>query len=293
MALEASNASPISHVVHARSHVSRCCHQLGAAGVKADVQHLVSVPPQCKNALPRFDIPDFACSVDGARDTEIPCKIELRGANLPTMALERVDASTRPHIPKLACVIERSSDNEVTIGVEIERHDLGGVAQQRVQLRAGVHIPKLGCVVHTSGSNERALGIKAQADNLRQVPPQRVKAVPRLRVPNFAGFIKRPSNNTIPKGIVEGDCVHDILMSIQRQKFVTCHSIPYFATSVVRTGDEFVTRLVEGTVCQRQDVGTKHLKQIKKLLPIAGHTSHQLLEQLPNLRLPGLGNQRL
>ena len=55
--------------------------QLGASGVESDIEYLVSVPPQCFDALPAHDVPQLAGVVDGPGGCVVRGEVELRTGN--------------------------------------------------------------------------------------------------------------------------------------------------------------------------------------------------------------------
>ena len=50
-------------------------------------------------------------------------------------------------------------------------------------------------------------------------------------------------------------------MALQGQQFIARDGVPHFAGSIVTSSDELVTRLVERTVCEGENVCTQDLKQ--------------------------------
>ena len=50
-------------------------------------------------------------------------------------------------------------------------------------------------------------------------------------------------------------------MALQGQQLIARDGVPHFAGSIVTSSDELVTRLVERTVCEGENVCTQDLKQ--------------------------------
>jgi hypothetical protein len=72
----------------------------------------------------------------------------------------------------------------------------------------------------------------------------------------------------------------------KRKKFFTCDGVPHFASSVVRTSDEFISRLVESTVSEREEMSPQYLKQLELLFLIFHLFLNQLLDELFQLGTP-------
>jgi hypothetical protein len=72
----------------------------------------------------------------------------------------------------------------------------------------------------------------------------------------------------LPEGVIEGHAVDHIVVLVQGKQFLARVGVPNFTGSIVGASDEFVTALVEGTVCQGKQMGAKHLEKSELLLLI-------------------------
>jgi hypothetical protein len=72
----------------------------------------------------------------------------------------------------------------------------------------------------------------------------------------------------------------------KRKQFFTSDGVPHFASSVVRTSDEFISRLVESTVSEREEMSPQYLKQLELLFLIFHLFLNQLLDELFQLGTP-------
>jgi hypothetical protein len=69
-------------------------------------------------------------------------------------------------------------------------------------------------------------------------------------------------------------------MVFQRQQLFTRDGVPDFASSIVRTCDELIARLVEGTVGEREEMSPQYFKQLELLFLILHLLFDQLLDEL-------------
>ena len=79
-----------------------------------------------------------------------------------------------------------------------------------------------------------------------------------MRWRNKKNLLKKAGH--LPEGVIESHAVDHIVVLVQGKQFLSGVSIPNFAGTIVGASDEFVTAFVEGTVCQRKQMGAKHLE---------------------------------
>lgn len=72
---------------------------------------------------------------------------------------------------------------------------------------------------------------------------------------------KRACYDSVSPWIVKSNGVNHITVSFKTNKLLTSFCAPYLTRSIIATSDEFVTLLVEGTICKRQDMCPQNLKQ--------------------------------
>lgn len=87
-------------------------------------------------------------------------------------------------------------------------------------------------------------------------------------VPYLGCFIEGTSDNQISKWIIEGHSINDVFVLLERQQLVTCLGIPDLACPIIRSCNEFVTRLVESTIGEGQKMGSKLFEQFEFLFLI-------------------------
>jgi len=87
-----------------------------------------------------------------------------------------------------------------------------------------------------------------------------------MRWRNKTKLLEKAEN--LPEGIIEGHAVDHIVVLVQRKQFLARVGVPNFAGSIVGASDEFVTALVEGTVCEGKQMGAKYFKKSEFLLLI-------------------------
>ncbi len=92
----------------------------------------------------------------------------------------------------------------------------------------------------------------------------------------------------LPKGVVEGHCVNDICVFVKGEQFLTCVSVPDFASAVVASRDELTAIFVKRTVSKRQQVCAQYLKQAEALLLVFHLLFNQFFDEFLELRLAGL-----
>ena len=82
-------------------------------------------------------------------------------------------------------------------------------------------------------------------------------------------------------------------MLIQRKQLLAGIRVPHLASPIVRSRDELVSRLVECAIGQRKQMGSQDLVESELLLLVFLLLFDQLLNELLQLRLAGLGDQGL
>ena len=113
------------------------------------------------------------------------------------------------------------------------------------------------------------------------------------RVPDFSFSVEGSGHDFVAVGVVKSHRVHDVGVLIEGEQLLTGDGVPDLAGSVVGACDEFVSRLVECAIGQRKQMGSQDLVESELLLLVFLLLFDQLLNELLQLRLAGLGDQGL
>ena len=117
-------------------------------------------------------------------------------------------------------------------------------------------IPDLGRMVHRTSRCQHAMWVEAEAYNLLAMALQRISHLTCHRVPNLSCFIETSSHDEVAEWVIESHGINDILVLLETQQLCTSLGVPDTARPIVRASNEFITSLVEGTVGERQQVGS-------------------------------------
>mmetsp|Transcript_2702 Transcript_2702/g.4210 ORF Transcript_2702/g.4210 Transcript_2702/m.4210 type:complete len:207 (+) Transcript_2702:624-1244(+) len=206
------------------------------------------------------------------------------------MAGQGVDTLATSNIPQLRCVIKAARENFVTVRGKIQGHNLSCVALQCPHQLSELHVPKLGTVVHRPCRNLSAEWIEGDNNDLGLVPPQSVDQSSADRIPDFCGFVERSCNDLVPEWVVESDRIDDVAVPFKCEELLAGQSVPDTTGSIIRPCYEFAARLVEATICERQDVSTQDLEKVEPLCTLGLKLVHQPVNELPQNRLLGLAD---
>lgn len=113
------------------------------------------------------------------------------------------------------------------------------------------------------------------------------------RVPDFGFSVEGAGHDFVSVGVVKGHRVHDVGVLIEGEQLLAGNGVPDLAGSVVGACDEFVSRLVECAIGQREQMGSQDLVESELLLLVFLLLFDQLLNELLQLWLAGLGDQGL
>mmetsp|Transcript_34986 Transcript_34986/g.63038 ORF Transcript_34986/g.63038 Transcript_34986/m.63038 type:complete len:205 (+) Transcript_34986:645-1259(+) len=196
------------------------------------------------------------------------------------MPRESVETAPTPHFPHLRRVVEGPGEDLVPIGVEIEGNDFGRMSLEGSYLVASLHVPKLRSVVHAPCRHVSALQIERHANDLCLVTLQRVNALPCVGIPKLGCLVETASHDLVATRVVEGNGIHNVLVSIKGEELFTAQGVPDTAGSVIGASDEFGARLVESTVRERQDVCTQDLEQVESLIVLVVDLVDELVDHL-------------
>mmetsp|Transcript_35406 Transcript_35406/g.34450 ORF Transcript_35406/g.34450 Transcript_35406/m.34450 type:complete len:221 (-) Transcript_35406:19-681(-) len=160
-------------------------------------------------------------------------------------------------------------------------------------LLARLHIPDLGCHIHGACSHQKTMRIEGETDDFHFVALEGVVPLAGVGVPDLGGSIEGPRHNLVPIRIVEGHGVDDIFVFFEGEDFSAADGVPDLAGSIVAAGDESVSALVEGAVGEGEEVGPEDLEEAELLFLVLHLLFYQLLDELLQLRFPGLGDEGL
>lgn len=92
-------ACPSINIIDSGIRVRRGGDQLGASRIESDIKYLVSVPPECFDALATHDVPQLAGVVNGPCGGVVRGEIELRTGDFSGVAFQDADALAGACIP--------------------------------------------------------------------------------------------------------------------------------------------------------------------------------------------------
>ena len=133
-------------------------------------------------------------------------------------------------------------------------------------------------MVHRAGRRQNTVRIEGKTNDLLAMTLERVAHLASDTIPNFCRLVEAARHDQITKGVVERHGINDVFMLLETQQFAATLGVPDLACPIVAARDEFVSRLVECAIRQRQQVRPQHRKQLELLLPVL----HLLLDEAYN-----------
>ena len=105
--------------------------------------------------------------------------------------------------------------------------------------------------------------------------------------------MKSKRRSCLPEGVVEGHRVDDVGVLVKRKQLLARVRVPHLARAVVAACDELAAAFVEGAIREREQVRSQHFEKPEALVLVLLLLLDQLLNQLLQLRLASLRDQRL